>query len=1852
MKTTRRLLSVVLCVLMVLSMMSSFTLALDGAVQTSVTGTAVDPANLDYDALRQGDDTFIINGAWTDEDLIDGSELSYYFKGNTYTETYDASRHFNTWANAYAVYSAKLDETNIGSYVPTFIFAPGTYDETIVIRGNGIILGANAGVSPNDASVEWDYKNMAQGWAANSAWDTANQTVLKGGIFRGTRTVTGAQEGPFQYYFEQYEKTAGEKSTVTAIADGIVFTGTKGFYGQDYDINNDVQKPDGSETIKATGGRTEYKYLINSLVSNWSGNAGADSGVFAFWDTSAKINHAIAENVRFDGISGNGLMVKYIKTASFKNCSFNNISAQLLGGDNSAFGRTATYAVRDTDVSCVFDHCTFTNGGAVWSMFQTGIDYDSEKYNTATTFNDSIFYNPTTNGTYGMFLPGNKSTKGAEVTLNVTNNQIYFGNYEFNAFANIGDYQRATVNYNVTGNKIVGKLKSFIGNSVNTGFGYVNADVRNNYIAANDGDEGVRPASLDGGYPANFKNGFDFSAAPYYLDSEMTILNTAAEITAVNVGESGASGASFDNDTHSVAFDLKTGDASSVEVVFGTAFDMKYYTDSACTNETALANYSFNAEDQKAHTLYLKISNGSFERVYTVTIKAIAAEPFATAYESTKFDAANAVMLDRRISGVATGSEYIAKWDGSYYTFTVGVNIFATQADIAAAGKSGTTVLVTAADADGNFCVSIPGDFYTEAFDTVPYIKGTALDGSDWTENAEFASKALDVNNIWISGNFTGKATVAGFVMKGRYFDITRTSATTGDITVKNIIVNGTYTTVPANITVSGNEPNGTYVFRMGNGSIMSAAGNDKFNLVNCYVKKSSSGYRLMGEWCAKETVIDGMYVNDLAAAGLTGKSWIKQAADGSSFTIKNSNLRSFKPSAVTGGCVWEFCGNNGKDRGSETHKIIIDSNILDDFAMQTGGDGTYYIMRWQEICYSDVDITNNYISSRGNTKSAPTSVFHTANINQTQINVNFSGNVINGGVNNLQIDAGSKYAPVNFTIIGNYLSTVYKTDLTGVEGVGIGAVNHGVTANDNPYYLDYTRTCLNTDMVLTNVSAGSSEATNVTFDDSAKTIGFTLASGSSNGMVYTFANPGVTTALYSDADCNTSVNDIVFDINKGGANVYYLKATYGKYSRVYTVIATFDIPTSSISEFSDGELTIDDVVFLDTSIADGTSEVSFFWKGKKYDGAVVGTNIFSTLDAIQTANLTDKAVLVINHYNGWFEPKFPGRFYTQAWDTVPYVKGTAQDGSDWTYNEGYAALTVTVSNIRVAPSGSESNFVGKESEYAGFTVTGNIYDNTRPVSAEKTTVKFTNCLKDGTSDQGYFFQVGNSNAKNADNIDELYIKNLYIKRGNNWRLIGENVPATTMFDGLFCDANAAGHINNASWIKGWSKNNVFTVKNSCLRNWVRNNATGYMVFQPYSSAAIADGYTSKLVFDNNILYNFVSAVESDGNPDLINWVGRGHTGLEITNNYIEYDYETAKQYNSSLKAGMGMLPVFWTSGTPASFPDGGIKIVGNTLNNWSGKLNFYFKTALDVHDNFLSKTHVDDLTTVIGTPLVSLGPDATIANQQFYVNYENKLAGTIDSDVIYPMTVNGQDYTAADLAFNASGSSVFDLKSQLTITNDYNNVIGYYTDAELETPIADISKISVPAVGMTVYMAVTSPDATAMPYVVGIVLEKDAKYVVGVEKAYEVVAKDDILNQISWRGLITAEGTYAIDYISGTGTAVNDGTRVGIIYMRDISDLDLVKAALEKGASSIDDACASVNETYADTTRAYAMSAKKTISWNDEKQAYSYVYKFNVKPDETRTAVMYVVYEDEDGNTCITFSDMLEQTATLPSGN
>ncbi len=152
-------------------------------------------------------EAYVVNPSWTNK--VDGDPISFTFRGEAVTMAghtkFDRTAHFSNFDDAYA--QAQKDGVNN----PVILLTAGNYTETINIKGAVRLIGANAGVDPNEKSsaenIAWTNKrsDYSKETVISCTVDVnvktgANDLVLdgltfaNGGAFADYRRNTGASE--------------------------------------------------------------------------------------------------------------------------------------------------------------------------------------------------------------------------------------------------------------------------------------------------------------------------------------------------------------------------------------------------------------------------------------------------------------------------------------------------------------------------------------------------------------------------------------------------------------------------------------------------------------------------------------------------------------------------------------------------------------------------------------------------------------------------------------------------------------------------------------------------------------------------------------------------------------------------------------------------------------------------------------------------------------------------------------------------------------------------------------------------------------------------------------------------------------------------------------------------------------------------------------------------------------------------------------------------------------------------------------------------------------------------------------------------------------------------------------------------------------------------------------------------------------------------------------------------------------------------------------------------------------------------------------------------------------------------
>ena len=1600
-KTSKRVISLVLSVLMILSMVSVFCLP-------AMAEAKIDAENIDYDAVRTT--AYIINGAWTEADLVADAEVSYYYRGETYKETYDAARHFSSFDAAYEAYIAT--NPDIINDVPVFIFAPGTYTEKIQVRFSGIILGANAGINPNAAVDSWTLEGMKDGWAANEAWDTANETVFSGGVARATRLnanggapANNAVENRWAYMLEDAEAKAGATAQFDFTVDGVKFTGKGGENSslhvqlQDYDVGTSVTDgAGGTYTTKAN--RKAFTNIQNFILTD-------SSSVFMIsQDLAANTDTVVLKNMRATKY-GSYFFKKYLENVTIDGMYFAESSGRVFGYNDAdaAFGAGTSCSAEESQKVVMKNSMIYRNTQlypiTIGNKLSRG-SFTSQDF----SFDNNIFYDSVVNatrGAYGIFCFYNQNT-AAEFKVSITNNQFHQSTFAQNTFFNVNyaynlSPMYLTIKENIiTGScgSIYGNLGDFAPNAPGYISGNMNWDVADNYQAANYGDAGIAPAFFNdaqvNGEP--FANGFEPLNTTYYYDAAKTVKNTDLAVTAVS-----GLGESVNISAKAIAANCggMSGKVTPAFTLGSEGAAAAVYSDS--TFETPVTEIDLDAIENRA-IYYVRVTKGSYTRDYTLEVSTAVAVDFADALsDKTLGEEFNELNTVAYVPGISKDESVTAYWNGGYYTFTVDdCYVYGDMDTLAGEIENITNPKVIMPVGDyGAFDIKFAADFYGANYMVDPVDKADKALGETWDLSSDWGTLGETVlGAVNVAEGVEGKVSLQGVTFSNVLNDTKRnTQSGNLDFVVKNCVFDFNGGAANQNYTISLENKRTT------SGDSSWAAGYaDTFTLENIYFKDiGTNGNRcFIGEGQPTKTHIKNVFWNGLLSGTSGIFAWVKNNKVSSvDFIIEDSQFRNIQannwiqlePQAATGykATIRNNQFINTTETADSTLFISINATI-DRFSGLVIDDNTFMNLNGKSTAIG----ANNDTNIKALSDSSAMTAEDVSIANNNFINC-INDKFAIGVVKKLENSFLSKTAD-------------YASSLTGAS-TGADAADY--------YWLDMGRTVKNAEFDIQAVEAGTTAIENIAFNNSERTISFTMPSGSTDGMVITLPD-GITGKWYN-SDMTQELTSISSEDFVGEADYLYV-TTNGTANRIYSVhIIGYTLESFASTYVDDAELISSSALMVTskaTGLVTGTA-VSERWNDTLYLFNV-GVNAFATIDdAIAYAAANEIAVPEIL-ITSWDSTKNisisrAAKVFAPNYNTKPYVDDgygleSVSRGAAWTENEDYLNNQVIVNNIDIGSG------VTGTAEFYGFTFTGVVRDTGRASSDVSTKVKFVNLMRDSTSND-YVFQVNNANCDNVNNTDELYVLNFYARSGGkDSRLIGEKTPSIVTFDGMYIDAKQA-QFTYPAFIKSNANTWIFTIKNSNLRTWhnLGGSASGPLQFEGFTDktqVATAE-QTRQLIYQNNILHEFGNQTGAGGAGPwyMIRWYANSFNGFTFENNYVDAGENTF--VNAANESARDTMNFFHTDGVTANNYEqiqGDINIKGNLFNgvmtsflvDGAGKQAQF---TFNVENNFSVLDRTDDLSTAIGVAATVHRGHLNQNIGKFWLD----AAMTKSSDVIYDMT-------------------------------------------------------------------------------------------------------------------------------------------------------------------------------------------------------------------------------------------------------
>lgn len=989
---------------------------------------------LDYDSYA--DSAYIINSGWSN---VSGGNVSFVYRGNTYTQSYDQNRHFASFDAAYSHWLST--NPDILHDTPVFILTAGTYGN-IRVYYRAIILGTNAGINPNDPTADVSELKPGGSISENTAWDSANETVISGTIYRSTR-VSGNNVLTLEKTVQDAENAADSKMRFFFTADGIKFTGG-GFKlsVDDVDIGNRTDSAN-SISLNVTGRRADDMYLQNIKSENMTGH------ICSAQDTTFNYNSLTVKNLRVKNFRGASLFRKYIDKlvvdGAYVTGSSMSISLFAVDGDmnmrhdmdytikNSAFvnnNLTRTVRLRTTPLASgdyergrlvICNNAFLETGNAQWGI----ISLSSTLPNVTSEIHDNLFCQT---GAYN----------------NVSIRTAIEGNTEF--YVN-------PMTMRVNQNRFVG-IETYLPNLAQVtdeNLGKLDFDFSNNYFSPSYSGEndvtGTLPAYISG--PDGDVDPINLQSLTYYRDYKMQVLNTDFDLE--NVSFNGNETLhSIDNNSRTASIVLtENANAALSFATKGNGVEKQLIDEDGAV--VSQVKYIDVAAGKNSYTL--RLTKNGVQCDYALNITAGVVGYFSQVYSDPVAQIENtAYLLTPEVQNKSAGEVFIANWKGVYYKFVVGQNAFSSISQINSIRQSGPIqIIIPNTEIEGELRIPANTSVFGVNYDVNPNAAQSGDISSDWSLNPLWGRYGQsEVGSIAIEGNASGTdIVIKGITLRGRFFDVQRpASSQRTTVTLENILVEhesllpesayGYYSTV--------------YAFTFSNSNNVSGSSNQDIGVmrnirvakVMCSEDIAGGKNRLLNEYLPSDFTIDGLYC-DMSVSDVSRFGWWKMSSNqqNGQLTVKNCNFRNSAVGAP--GNLLYFEGRNHVNNGSEQTAVLnITNNCF--YNTQTSAEG----FNISPYAYSGINITGNLFLS----SSAKTQEFIKFQDTQTPggaLSMNIFGNRFVGVSGNINNPAENSLLDLS----GNYSSVYTPGFINAVTGTAM----TGSNTKCGWHYLDYALT-------------------------------------------------------------------------------------------------------------------------------------------------------------------------------------------------------------------------------------------------------------------------------------------------------------------------------------------------------------------------------------------------------------------------------------------------------------------------------------------------------------------------------------------------------------------------------------------------------------------------------------------------------------------------------------------------------------------------------------------------------------------------------------------------------------------------
>lgn len=1336
------------------------------------------------------------------------------------------------------------------------------------------------------------------------------------------------------------------------------------------------------------------------------------------------------------------------------------------------------------------------------------------------------------------------------------------------------------------------------------------------------------------------------------FDYAGTVKTNAFNINSVD--SNGKGSIVFDNFSKSITW-LKTGGSAADLTINGS--EGVTYTWHTAKDAAAVDASTITADG----TYYIKASKGDFAVFYTVVVS-VPENMFTDVFVEKDGITKAAILVDSDSSSTATGSIYEGSWKGTNYNFIKGINVFDKLSDAFVMAKTlENPQILVKKTADTHVNVSFPARLYTENYDINPVVKGDV-----WSLNPNFVYGAgCATSNVFDGLSVTSDAPAGDYYFYGFSvdYDIANKS-----FAAANMYVINTYLKLGAAGAFGG--PGGQSAAVIENSKNMNSKLEFKNGYVT-YNSTSTCPRLLTTGSMPTEFIIDGAFF-DVPVDAATGREFYpNNYSDRAVIAIKNSYFKNTRwgGSAVFEGDKAAMSAE--QDRKFIIDNNVFDNAYLGgDAIVRTLGQsfsGFTFTNNVIKNMDKDIVIFNN-VGSNSENKAMDLVIENNKIYGGSGKVAKTTGRTLSDAssiaknyyvANEDAVCGANVFADESLYGSSFYIDeemTTLSTDLL-LESVTENSEDELTSVVLDNNILLITLTTPEDTSVLDVVPQ---EGTVLTwYEDAAleKETEITDAPWTPDEFEegsYLYAK----VALEDDEDMF-----IVYRLAVVSPSENLFKDVYGEQGE-----DTVNIDKDKAIIITNDEALVNASNNQIVALTWKGIEYDFI-KGKNAFtsyAAYVASEEFGKIDTPHI--LYKQAVdMVKNEYK--LHLQAPAHVFTQNWDANPVKKGVALDGSDWAFNEGTekgqwnSAYVVELSSFGVynadAPAG--------EYWFYGFTTRYHLEDHakaavdTKFINIHFLSKNWSALGADGHSTGGNillsFANKGNTAAEGeepANAYQKVELKNIYVSLANGDVHPGLLFPGVmheeTILDSWFIDIPETNTTYKSSTSTSFVGNKgSLVIKDSLFRNMLYNQLA-------FVGDDVVAGDDKTITVENNIFINSQFRTNYSG---LICFKPNAFTGLTIKDNYISK--ATGTEYASSTGAGNVV------EGAPFK-----LVITGNYINEKENYWNA-FKDRNYTEDSVIEGNFALYDGNTYGSYTYINGDVKDENNHNTIYMYTNwwylDAAMTARSDEIQPGYTFNDAAFATEMAYEVGMKDT--TVNLMDLIDTKGNHIKAYADDTCETPI-DIKKVNVPAGGTKVYLKVESADGIlvgAYASTATAASEVDENvYAVSLTRTagnyLNNIAGGSRLDAPNYtdRYWVTWRGEYTV---TGAGAEAIDASkhRVGAIYYSDIvvvdtvagtTNLDAIKAAITaavtaEGATvaSIDTAVADINAARNSTIdRVYVLADTETLTWNNETQTYGFYYNFNIPQNYYRGVILYSVYADDAGAVQVEFSNAVIQQA------